>query len=125
MESNGGKQDPWLSAVFVGPEGKVETDSRIPCAYALWKLNWFSAAGRELRLKRASTSAKYEVQIHGENGETGGWRNLKWSVKSQGAHSRDASLLQWGHPGFKSTSVYQLASGCVVMREDELFFNEK
>lgn len=111
MKSNGGKQDLWLNIVFIGPEGKVETDSRNLCAHTLWKLNWFSSTGREPRLKRASTPAKYEVQIHGENGETGGWRSLKRLVeKVSGSTFPDASLPQWGHPGFKSTSVYQLGS---------------
>lgn len=81
MKSNGGKQDLWINTAFIGPEGKVETDSRNLCAHALWKLNRFSAAGREPRLKRASTPAKYQVQIHGENGEAGGWRSLKWLVE--------------------------------------------
>lgn len=118
-KNNGGKQDPWLSTESIGLEGKVETDPRNPCAHVLWKLNRFSAAGGEPRLKRTLTPAKCKVQIQGENGETGRWRSLKQLGKeSLREHIPEMPLC---FPGDTWASVLRLS---VSWGQDELFFND-
>lgn len=118
-KNDGGTQDPWLSTEFIGLEGKVETDSRNPCAHVLWKLNPFPAAGREPRLRRTLTPAKCKVRIHGENGETGGWPSLKQLVKeSLREHIPEMPLCFTGDTW---ASVLRLS---ISWGQDELFFSD-